>query len=336
MAPTLGFINYTFKHNSNEFLLNSINLLGVGALYTRSVPIQFYDINTFISNHGSAIAATGTEFIFYNHSVTVFNNNTGRMGGAIALLGVSYIKLYYNTTLSSFGNQALFQGGAIYSLVSSEHDFINSQNCFILYYDPNETPYEWKTNVSFRENSSPTGKSIYCTMLLACVWSKQTEGTCVDEEEIKEVFYWNGTFSYFGINDSKDLNEEICTAASEIRHRDSDNILHIPQGKPYQLNITALDDRQTPVYTVYLIESNHNSRCRVSDSSMHSSDPVIKLEGEINCNVTIDIQTISINAQPLSLSIQAATRECPPGFYISKRNGVTCRCSLFILKSSVG
>ena len=90
-----------------------------------------------------------------------------------------------------------------------------------------------------------------------------------------------------------------------------------------------MDDRQTPVYTVYLIESNHNSYCRVSDSSMYSSDAVIKLEGEINCNVTIEIQTISINAQPLSLSIQAATRECPPGFYISKQNGVTCRCSLF-------
>ena len=57
---------------------------------------------------------------------------------------------------------------------------------------------------------------------------------------------------------------------------------------------------------------------------MYSSDAVIKLEGEVDCNITIDIQTI--NARPLSLSIQAATSECPPGFYISR---LRCRCSLF-------
>ena len=325
-VPIVHIVNCTFRNNSNKFLLNSINLLGVGALYTRSVPIQFYGENNFILNHGSALAATGTKFIFCNDSVTVFNNNTGRQGGGIALLGVSYIKLHNNTTVSFLGNRAIVKGGAIYSLVASERDFINSQNCFILYYDTNTPPDEWNTNVSFIDNDSPVGKSIYCTTLLACVWSKQAEGTRADEDEIREVFYWNGTFNYFGINNSRDLDDDISTAASEISHY-SDGTLRIPPGKQHQLNITALDDRHSPVNTVYLIKSNSNSHCKVSNSSMYSSTAVITLEGEIDCNVTIDVQTI--NARPLSLFMEAVIGECPPGFYISKQGRVICRCSTF-------
>lgn len=329
MAPSVNIINCKFRYNSNKFLLNSIDLLGVGALYTRSVPIHFSGENIFIDNYGSAIAATGTKLIFCNDSVTTFNNNTGRQGGGIALLGVSYIQLGYDTQLSFLGNRATVKGGAIYSLVSSERDFINSQNCFILYHDVNESPYEWNTSVSFRENYSPVGKSIYCTTLLACVLSKQAEGTRADEDEIKEVFYWNEKFSYYGINNSDNLNDEISTAASQLIYGNSNDTLRIPPGKSHQLNIIALDDRQSQVNTVYLIKSDKNSCCgRVTNSSMYSSDAVIKLEGEVDCNLTIEIETI--NARPLSLSIQVIIDECPPGFYASKKNGMeVCTCSLF-------
>ena len=330
MPPNVSVTNCTFRHNSNRFLLNSIDLLGVGVLYTRSVPIYFCEKNTFIGNYGSAIAATGTIFIFSNYSVTVFNNNTGRQGGGISLLGVSYIQLGYDTQMSFLGNRAMVKGGAIYSLVSSERDFINSQNCFILYYDSNESPYEWKTNVTFRENYSPVGKSIYCTTLLACVWSKQAEGTHADEYEIKEVFYWKKTFSYYGISNRDNLNDEICTAASQLcYYSDSNDTLRVPPGKRHQLNIAALDDRHSPVSTIYLIKSDRASRCgRVSNSSMYSSDAVIKLEGEVDCNLTINVETI--NARPLSRSISVIIGECPPGFYVSKQNGIeVCACSLF-------
>ena len=330
LPPFVNITSCNFRHNSNKFVLNSIDLLGVGALYTRSVPIHFYGKNTFIGNYGGAIAATGTKLIFYTSSVTIFNNNTGRQGGGIALLGVSYIQLHYDTKLSFLGNQATVKGGAIYSLVSSERDFINSQNCFILYYDANKSPYEWNTNVTFRENYSPVGNSFYCTTLLACVWSKQAEGTRADDDEIKDVFYWNGTFSYYGINNSNDLNDEIRTAASELKYyNDSNNRLRIPPGKWHQLNITALDDRHSTVNTVYQIKSDDSFHCgTVSNSSKYSSNALIELQGEIDCNLTIDVNTI--NNRPLSLSIQAVIGECPPGFYISKQNGVEeCMCSLF-------
>ena len=322
--------NCTFRYNSNKFQLNSVNLLGVGALYTRSVPIEFYGRNNFISNQGSAIAATRTRLIFFNDSVTTFENNTGRQGGGIALLGVSYIELYDNTSISFFGNQAIYKGGAIYSLVSSERDFINSQNCFIFYHNANMSPYKWKTNVSFKANNAPIGKSIYCTTLLACVWSEQPEGTRANQTEIWEVFYWKGKFNYYGKNNSNELNDEICTAPSEIYHQHNVNdTLKIPPGKRYRLNITALDDRHSPVDTVYLVTSNSNSQCQVSKSSMYSSDATIELEGRPHCSVTVDVQTI--NARPLSLSITVVTDHCPPGYYISHENIVTCKCSVFNL-----
>ena len=219
VLPTVYIINCNFTQNSNRFTLNLKDLLGLGTLYTRSVPIQFHSCINFLSNDGSSVAGTATRFIFYNDCSVLFYNNSGRQGGAIALLGVSYIELHDNASLNFSNNQAVAKGGAIYSLVTSERDFINSQNCFIFYEDPNIHPKNWTAKLTFTANKAPHGNSIYCTTLLPCVWSDEPGGITATDEEINQVFYWNGTFTYTdftNLTDSKQLDTEICTAAAEI------------------------------------------------------------------------------------------------------------------------
>ena len=321
MLPTVQIIDCSFTQNSNQFTLNSKELLGLGAFYTRSVPIQFQGNIKFLSNYGSAIAGTATRFIFCENSSVTFFNNSGRQGGAIALLGVSYMELHDYVSLNFSNNRAIAKGGAIYSLVTSERDFINSQNCFIFYKNLNIHPSNWTAKLTFAANSAPHGNSIYCTTLLPCVWSDQPGGIIATEKEINEVFYWNGTFTYTNITN---LTTEIRTAAAEIIDSWSDHIVSVPPGKQYKLRIAAKDDRGSIVDTVYLIKARDESSCRVSNSSTYSSSGIVQLEGKQNCEMNIDLQTI--NNRPISLTFKAIVEECPPGFYFSEG---LCKCSVY-------
>jgi len=325
MLPTLFSINCSFTNNSNWFMLNSKLLLGLGALYTRSIPIQFEGSTIFLSNEGSAVAGTATRFIFRENSSATFFNNSGRQGGAIALLGVSYIELHDDVLLDFSNNQAVAKGGAIYSLVTSERDFINSQNCFIFYESPFTHPSQWTARLTFTDNSAPAGNSIYCTTLLPCVWSEQPGGITATEDEINQVFYWNGTFSYNKFNDAKQLNDEIRTAAADIIDCRSDHVVSIPPGKQYKLQTETRDDRGSVLNdTVYLIKAKNGSSCRVTNSAKYSSDAVLQLEGEVGCDLNIDMQTI--NNRPISLTFKAVVDQCPPGFYYSDD---MCKCSVY-------
>jgi len=327
MLPTVYIIDCNFTQNSNRFTLNSKDLLGLGTLYTRSVPIQFHCNINFLSNEGSSLVSTATRFMFYENCSVLFYNNSGRQGGAIALLGVSYIELNDNVSLNFSKNQAVAKGGAIYSLVTSERDFINSQNCFIIYTHPNIHPNNWTAKLTFTENSAPHGNSIYCTTLLPCVWSNEPGGIMATDEEINQVFYWNGTFTYTDITnftDSKQLDTEIRTAAAEIVDCWSNHTIRVPPGKQYKLRIAAKDDRGTTVNTVYLMKVKDESCSKVANSSMYSSSAILQLEGKQNCEVNIDLQTI--NNRPLSFTFKAIVEKCPPGFYFYEQ---LCVCSVY-------
>jgi len=327
MLPTVYIINCNFTQNSNRFTLNLKDLLGLGTLYTRSVPIQFHSSVNFLSNEGSSVAGAATRFIFYNDCSILFYNNSGRQGGAIALLGVSYIKLHDNASLNFSNNQAVAKGGAIYSLVTSERDFINSQNCFIFYEHLNIHPNNWTAKLTFTANKAPHGNSIYCTTLLPCVWSDEPGGIIATDEEINQVFYWNGTFTYTDITnltDSKQLDTEIRTAAAEIIDCWSNHTIRVPLGKQYKLRIAAKDDRGSTVNTVYLMKAKNEYCCNVTNSSMYSSNAILQLEGKQNCEVNIDLQTI--NNRPLSFTFKVTVENCPPGFYFYEKS---CKCSVY-------
>ena len=133
-------------HGYGSNLQTNRTLLGVGALYTDSIPIQFCnDNNEFYQNYRTALAAVGAPIQIMKDSSIVFDNNQGRNGGAIALLGNSFLQASSNSLLYFADNTAQLRGGAIYSETLSKHDLITTPNCFVRYEDILVPPTSWQS-----------------------------------------------------------------------------------------------------------------------------------------------------------------------------------------------
>ena len=145
-------------------------LLGVGIIYTDTIPILFSGKNNFYYNYGSALVASSSSITFKN--TNSFTNNYGRNGGAIQLSGNAFIIIGNQTELIFDNNTAEQKGGAIFVQTVNKHDlFTLSPNCFVHHEDVNLPPNDWESSVSFVFNTA-YGKdnSIYVTTTNACKW----------------------------------------------------------------------------------------------------------------------------------------------------------------------
>ena len=170
-APNVIFSDCCFLNNtklSNQYT-RSNKPDGTGTLYSDNIPVIFYGNCKFSHNNGTALTGSATFFILASNSVTRFDKNVGNNGGAIALLGNTYIILNQNTTVWFTGNKAYSKGGAIYFVSSSERDYISTRKCFIFYAEGNVDQGQWNASVYFQNNTDLHNKSIYATTLLPCV-----------------------------------------------------------------------------------------------------------------------------------------------------------------------
>ena len=244
------FDSCNFIDNSNDYSHLPVKPLGIGTLYLWSVPAFFINQNVFIGNNGSALVGISTWCILNNGAIIVFEKNTAENGGAITLLDNSYLVLYENTKLNFMYNKASGKGGAIYTDTDGLRSFTSSRFCFINFYDFTVSPYDWKVKnitIVFANNSAKYGNSIFTTTLLTCVWGEVTN---IQLKEVKQVYYWNGTFTYEGVNVS-DLKQEISSEATHIENLKSTSYT-FPPGKLYYFDFVAENDRNEAVDTVYL------------------------------------------------------------------------------------
>lgn len=172
LPVTVKFTDLTVSiHGYDSNLQSDRALLGVGALYTDSIPVQFYGSAEFSQNYRTALVAVAAPIQFMKDSNIAFDNNQGRNGGAIALLGNSFLQASRYTGLAFFGNVAQLKGGAIYSETLSKHDLITTPNCFVRYEDILVPPSSWESFFFFQDNkASGKDNSIYTTTTVPCEW----------------------------------------------------------------------------------------------------------------------------------------------------------------------
>ena len=108
---------------------------GIGTIYTDSVDIIFHGTLNVSNNYGTGIASLDAGLKFMLKSLVNFTANIGRNGGAIAMFGYGYIKVYSNTLFMFLHNKAQILGGALYWESIGGHELISSRNCFIRYSD---------------------------------------------------------------------------------------------------------------------------------------------------------------------------------------------------------
>lgn len=130
-----SFTDCVFFYNSAKYTAEMGEYVGIGALYSDSIPVDFHGVTRFESNSPTALACVGARFSFHSDCSAEFVENSGRNGGAMALMGYSFLQVSSNTTLKFVRNKAVFKGGAIFGQSIGEHDLISSRNCFIRYSD---------------------------------------------------------------------------------------------------------------------------------------------------------------------------------------------------------
>ena len=173
--PNLHISDSQFVHNTlfqNSVTDNVITTeTGVGTVYSNGVILQFKGEILFKENHGSALAVVGRRVSFEN-STAHFVQNHGRSGGAINLLGVTYILVDDDTHLEFVNNSAEVSGGAINNLYVERENLVRNPNCFVRHRDSFRDPNEWKSLFWFEDNHCRMlrNDTIHTTSKYPCSW----------------------------------------------------------------------------------------------------------------------------------------------------------------------
>lgn len=157
------------SHGFDSNLKANGTLFGIGAMYVDSIPIQFNGFNYFSHNYHTALATLGTTIKVKKNTTLTFLDNRGQYGGAMNLLGNSFLEAGHNSFFNFTENTAQVKGGAIYTQTLSKHDLITAPNCFVRYEDIHIDPEFWNVSFHFLGNTaSDEDNAIYTTTIIPC------------------------------------------------------------------------------------------------------------------------------------------------------------------------
>ena len=322
--PPITITNCQFLYNSISYTNDNNKILGKGALYIDTIPVKFTgNQNIFEGNSGSAIAVESAGIEFFSNTRILFCNNTGDKGGAIALLGGSWLTVNENTHLLFHNNKATDKGGAIYVMSIGEHDLISSRNCFVRYFNSSFYLSDWNANFTFVDNEAAVaGDSIYTTTLLPCIWTTSNASSYNLSEATKSLFS-NPPFYYVRSSIKYGNHSEIATAASHFILTGTTDV-HVFSGQLKRLPINITDDKGNDAssYTSFVVVTNHSSNFKVENN--YISDQIIRLYGEPNSSTNLTLQTTSTTSYSIEVSV--SIHHCPPGLCHTSNNTCGCNC----------
>ena len=285
-----------------------------GVLFIDTFTVELDSSAFFINNTGTAVNANAGRIKILNDTQAFFIGNQGAQGGAIALGEFSVLHTSPGSELTFINNNASDVGGAIFKFSADESDFLYSRSCFISYSDPLQSPDDWDVRFYFENNTAlQYGNSIYATSLLPCARAASVNETI----NVSHVFQWK-TFQFSGSKSSGKYN--IATEPSTL-HLGTSN-LQVPPGQIHTLDITAMDELNNVVDTIYRAYISKNTDNVKISSSAYISDQKIQIQGTINSTFQMNLQTIG--AHKISTSLKARLTQCPPGYVYSDSH---CMCS---------
>ena len=320
--PTVTLQDCTFINNTITYLDDIVHPLGTGAVYMKEVPLNFQGYTLFSNNSGSALGAIGQKVIFDDLSTTLFIDNRGVLGGAVALLGNAYLLIGENATINFTNNLASQYGGAIYNEYSSRENVKSSIDCFIRYKQPFIVPEHWKVLFYFSNNTvaNKDGQSIYSTIILPCLYGGS---------DVSQIFCWaEENWIYENSNCSK----QIQTQPHAFLLADSNNLsspIDAFPGHEFRLPLEAKDDFKNNVTndSVYYAYMDDNAPAKVKPGYTHVASNYISVTGEPNTTVRLTLQTQRSRMMHVCLNINL--KSCPPGMTSSNssdKKDVECVC----------
>ena len=323
-VAVVNFTNCHFIDNNGSYTEEQSTAVGIGALYLDSVPVYFMGENYFFGNTHSALAAITTVIYTMNNSSLTFINNTGRHGGAVALLGAAFIQTYPYSRLTFINNSATIDGGAIYQRSIGEHDLINSRNCFIQYSNILVTPDKWKSSFFFSGNiANDHNESIFASSLQICEWG----GAFGDSSDnLLEVFCWSDNWDYDGGN----CTTEVRTSPARYTSR-SNFVVELFPGKRRPMKLIMWDDRGNDVTSSSAFHAlSLTEGIQIDPSSQYISGNRIQVHtGKSKDNREVNGSVLIETTEPrvVQAIVNISVFPCPPGMVLMGDNETgSCTC----------
>ena len=305
-------LDCSFEANSAHYadLIDSMDIphtIGIGAVYINQVPVAFQGTVVFINNSGSAIAAAGCQ-VSMRGAHANFTNNIGYRGGAISLLGSSYILIDSNTKLNFVGNVASDKGGAIYNKYVENDNLMTQPNCFLRHADPFLNPNKWNAVFVFSRNTDSSGErdnSIHTSSILPCA-RPGGDGFIVDTDNI---FCWaNWTYHDTFMAPIHKCNRQVTSEVGMINYRIK-NISVIP-GQTFRLPLNIIDDYRNDMIneTVFSSTITYDESVRRREYFWGGN---AVFHGKTNTSIDVILQ--SLGDRIWYLHFIAELLPCPPG-----------------------
>ena len=325
-CATPKFRNCRFCENGGVYTyLNGNTPIGrtFATVYVEGIPTYFSGSTLYYGNKGSALVAQATSIEFAKNANVSFIENRGRIGGAMAILGNSWIVVNEGTQLTFNSNVASEKGGAIYTIQTEQRSIAYSHTCFIRYFDPYCPPQNWTSKFIFSNNTAFNRRrnSIHTSSLLPCTWPQNS--TSLVDYDIKQTFCsWNG-WEFKDLEPNSTCADEILTSPVRFSFIKSKKHNLFP-GRSKALHIQALDElkhdvtNQT-VFTVSLLKSSTS----VNLDLLYVSDDSLTVDGPPNTQVNISLETFDTIVVSLKLKINI--QQCPPGFVYNEKEK-RCNC----------
>ena len=312
----VNFTDTTIWHHGNKSNLQTVGSpTGLGAMYIDSLPVVFGGYVLFDHNNHTALAASNAQIEFYPGCNATFTNNVGEVGGAMFLIGSTFLRAFNNTEFHYKNNMAYIFGGAIYFFNPNERYMFSSGNCFIRYMEDDIDPRQWFVSFVFKNNSHTARNhsrpnSIYTTSLIPCVWGGDLGP--YDPSSINDTFCWKSNTSIWKYEN--DCVNEIATTPAAFA--DNNYAAHFYPGERKHLDIKTKDDlgTESDVTGIFVLTatSSNQSIASVDPSSKYVSDDTLKINGRSGKSIWISLCTQAPRVVCTRINITLDT--CPPGF----------------------
>ena len=311
----------TFKHN---YINNRTSqAIGMGSVYSDTIPVHVTGRTQFLSNNGSALAISATQVQFGANSSTLFLGNTGSQGGAVALLNNAWMEVMNFSRLNFTHNTARDRGGAIYFDSSGEENLIYRRfwKCFIRHQDSHKLPNDWNVTFYFNDNSVYNYGESYCNSIYAV--SIESCIVMVGKENfttaMQDVFCWkNWTLA-------NKCTHDVMTSPAGLHWR-MDTFETYP-GKLSVLPLTVTDDKGMNITDYVVLNAYISNGPARLDSRFHlltANSIVIYQNSTTDSPSRLVIETTG--TRKLYSSIEVTVLPCPPGMILDSSAG-KCVCS---------
>ena len=275
---------------------------GAGAFFCTQINVVFAEETSFINNSGTALYLIGSIAVFNASSQVVFDSNNGTNGGAIALLGQSFLFPQSLGTFSFTNNTARQLGGGIYFQSTSQNV---QQPCFIFHsYKP------VKSNFTFISNCAGNGRGhhIFVSSFTSC-------NAFCDREFIYDCI---GDFFFY---DPHNQTDSTATLPAQFSLNTTGPLKIFPGlSISLPLIVTDLENNSLSNIAYEAVLKNRHSQIHIDPEFQYISNNTIKIQGLPQGNATLQLDVLSTD---ISLLMEIILAECPPGYVLE--NG-KCEC----------